>query len=243
MWRGHSTATRRASVEASDVRWRDSQAESRDRYLDKFDAAEVERYHAFVGKLDRQDEEAYLSDLQGVLEFRAGMKVLDAGAGTGALTRILARIPGLTITALEPAPAMMVKLLDTAELRDVIAVEGFCDSVDDRHHFKVAQFDAIVSRQLVNGLFDPLAAFRNWHYWLAPGGVVVVIDGLYGRSAWTGMWQEEVDVLPAAASQTTALTPYLLETAGFRVESVRCMEAVNSRPATKTPRSCMVART
>lgn len=241
-WRGRSPATRLANVETTDLSWRGSQAESRCRYLDKFDAAEVERYHAFVGRLDRQDEDAYLSDLQGVLEFRAGMRVLDAGAGTGALTRILARIPELTITALEPAPAMMVKLLDTAELRDVIAVEGFCDSIEDRRHFKAAQFDAIVSRQLVNSLFDPLTAFRNWHHWLAPGGVVVVIDGLYGRSAWTGTWRDEVDVLPVAACQTTALTPYLLETAGFRVESVRPMDAVNSRPATRTPRYCVVAR-
>jgi hypothetical protein len=99
-----------------------------------------------------------------------------------------------------------------------------------------------VSRQLVNGRFDPLTAFGNWHHWLSPGGVVVVIEGLYGRSAWTGIWQEEVDVLPLSACQGTATVPYLLEVAGFRVEAVQLMDAVNRRPCTRTPRYVVVAR-
>jgi len=224
------------------VNWRGTQAQSRNRYLAKFDAAEAERYDALVGGLDREDEDAYLSDLVQALPIPAGSVVLDAGAGTGTLTRILARMPGLSITALEPAPAMLARLLGKRELLGVATVEGFCDGSDDRRHFAEGQFDVIVSRQLVNGLFDPLVAFRNWHHWLRPGGAAVVIDGLYGRSAWSGIWQEEVDVLPLAACQSTAMVPYLMEVAGFRVEVVRCMEAVNARPATVTTRYIVVAR-
>jgi hypothetical protein len=99
-----------------------------------------------------------------------------------------------------------------------------------------------VSRQLVNGLFDPLTAFRNWHHWLSPDGAVVVIDGVYGRSSWTGIWEEDVDVLPLSACQSTALAPYLLEIAGFRIEAVRWMEAVNKLPSTRTNRYVVVAR-
>src|SRR5262249_19091622 len=139
--------------------WRGSQADSRNRYLAKFDAAEVDRYDVSVGHLSRQDEDAYLSDLGRVLEFREGMTVLDAGAGTGTLCGILARPPGLAIPAREPAPAMLTNPRSKAEPRGVVTVEGFCDSAEDRRHFNAAQFDAIVSRQLVNGLFDPLAAF------------------------------------------------------------------------------------
>ncbi len=65
--------------------WRASQADSRDRYLAKFDVAEVDRYDAAVGRLSPQDEDAYVSDLSDVVQFRAGNSVLDAGAGTGAL--------------------------------------------------------------------------------------------------------------------------------------------------------------
>ena len=226
----------------NDMRWRASQADSRDRCLAKFDVAEVERYDASVARLSRQDEDAYLSDLSDVVQFRAGTSILDAGAGTGALCGILSRLPGLAITAMEPVPAMLAKLRSKPELQRVVAVEGFCDNISDRHHFNAAQFDAIVSRQLVNGLFDPLTAFRNWHYWLSPDGAVVVIDGVYGRSSWTGIWQEEVDVLPLSACQSTALAPYLLELAGFRIEAVRWMEAVNTLPSTRTHRYVVVAR-
>jgi hypothetical protein len=93
-----------------------------------------------------------------------------------------------------------------------------------------------VSRQLANGLYDPLAAFCNWRYWLKPGGSLAVIDGLYGRTAWTGRWEEEVDVLPLSACQTAATVPYLLEVAGFRVEGVQWMQAVNARPSTRATR-------
>jgi SAM-dependent methyltransferase len=222
--------------------WRGRQGDSRDGYLAKFDVAEVDRYDASVGRLSRQDEDAYLADLSGVLQFREGTSVLDAGAGAGALCGILSRLPGLAITAMEPVPAMLAKLRSKPELQGVVTVEGFCDNIGDRRHFHAGQFDAIVSRQLVNGLFDPLTAFRNWHDWLSPDGAVVVVDGVYGRSSWTGIWEEDVDVLPLSACQSTALVPYLLEIAGFRIEAVRWMEAVNNLPSTRTKRYVVVAR-
>lgn len=225
-----------------EMNWRCSRAESRSRYLARYDAAEVDRYDASVGTLGRADEVAYVADLAPVLTPRAGAAVLDVGAGTGTMCSILARQPGLSITALEPAPAMLAKLRSKASLAGVTTVEGFCDAPEDRGHFATGQFDVIVSRQLVNGLYDPLTAFRNWRHWLAPGGAVVVIEGIYGRSAWTGIWQEEVDVLPLAACQGTAAIPYLLEAAEFRIETVRWMEAVNCLPATRTPRYVVVAR-
>lgn len=222
--------------------WRGSQADSRERYRCKYDAAEAERYHSLVGRLTREDEEAYLSDLGEAFPFRAPMDVLDAGSGTGTVCRLLSRMNGLSITALEPAPGMLAKLKSQPELSGVRAVEGFCDSIADRGHFTESEFDVIVSRQLGNGLFDPLAAFENWMHWLKPGGSVVVIDGLYDRSAWSGVWQEEVDVLPLSACRTMALVPYLLERAGFDVESVGLMEAANRLPSTMTTRYLAVAR-
>ena len=99
-----------------------------------------------------------------------------------------------------------------------------------------------MSRQLGNCLFDPLAAFENWHYWLKPTGAAILIDGLYGRSAWTGIWEEEVDALPLSACQTMATAPYLLEAAGFDVETVALMARANKRPSTMTTRYVTVAR-
>ncbi len=94
----------------------------------------------------------------------------------------------------------------------------------------------------MNGLYDPLSAFTNWHHWLKVGGAVIVLDGLYDRSAWSGTWEEEIDVLPVSACRTTALTPYLLEHAGFSVEAVTFMHQTNAMPSTRTQRYLVVAR-
>jgi len=224
------------------VTWRSTQDDSRARYVAKYDEAAAERWDAIGASLGRTDEDAYLSDLARVFQFRPGMAVLDVGAGTGALCVVLARLPGLAMTALEPAPAMLARLRRRPGLESVVAVQGFCDAPLDLQHFGAAQFDVIASRQLINGLFDPLTAFENWHHWLKPGGAVVAIDGTYGRDAWTGVWQEEIDVLPLSATQSTATVPYLLEAAGFKVEAVRWMNAVNVLSSTKTPRYVVVAR-
>jgi len=206
-----------------------------------FDEAEVERYHALTGSLAPEDEAALRADLAGVFEFRAGMDVLDAGAGTGTMCRVLAAIPGLSLTALEPAPAMLARLVADPALRDVVVVEGFCDGPEDRGRFPEGRFDVVVSRQLANGLYDPLEAFSNWRHWLRPGGAVVLIDGVYDRPDSPGPWADEVDVLPMSACRTIALAPYLLERAGLRVSAVAWMEATNARPVTRTPRYVAVA--
>ncbi|MDB5097719.1 MAG: hypothetical protein JWM80_2140 [Cyanobacteria bacterium RYN_339] len=217
------------------IAWRGSQAASRARYLAKFDAAEAALWAVAMAP---DDVAATLADLQHGFPFRPGLAVLDAGAGTGTLAGVLSHLEGLALTALEPAPAMVERVNDHPGVAPVL---GFCDSPADRGLFPAAHFDVIASRQLANGLYDPLAAFRNWHHWLKPGGAVVLIDGCYDRSSWQGKWAEEVDELPLSASQSLALTPYLLEQAGFAITSVGLMEATNARVATRTPRYLVVA--
>jgi SAM-dependent methyltransferase len=222
--------------------WREKQALWRSQYLQRFDAAEARAYDARVGELSVEDEAAYRSDIGEAIELRAGMRVLDVGAGTGAFTRLLARTSALDLTALEPAPAMLERLRTRPELSAVRIVQGFCDSLEERESFPEASFDVIASRQTINSLYDPLAAFRNWQDWLAPGGVVVAIDGTYDRAAWTGTWEHDVDTLPLSATQSTGTVAYLLEAVGFHIERVSWMNAVNRRPMTRTPRYLVVAR-
>lgn len=222
--------------------WRRTQADLRNRTLKNFDVDAADDYDVVVGRLSAEEEAAYLADLSRVISFQSGMCILDAGAGTGTLCKILSGIEGLRITALEPAPAMIERFKAKSELGSVHVVEGFCDALEDRAQFDAGQFDVVVSRQLVNGLYDPLTAFRNWHYWLAPRGAVLIVDGLYTRSAWSGAWEEEIDALPISACQTTALVPYLLEHAGFKVESVGPMSSANELPSTRTLRYMVVGR-
>ena len=222
--------------------WRISQSQARERYLAQCKAAEAAQFDALLGHVTVQVEEAYLASLMQVIAFRPGMMVLDAGAGTGAFTQMLTHFPGLLITALEPAPTMLAILRKNARLHGISMVQGFCDGPNDRDLFATECFDVILSRQLTNSLYDPLQAFRHWHYWLKPEGKVVVIDGLYQRSDWTGPWLENIDQLPLATHQSLAIVPYLLEQAQFRIETVQLMHCVNHLPSTKTPKYIVVAQ-
>ena len=224
------------------MNWNTNRNSARERYVAKYDATESAAYDAYVGNLSANDEAAYFADLTQAFAFRSGMSVLDVGAGSGTLSKILLRIAGLKITALEPASAMLALLRSKSELAAVKCVQGFCDALDDRRHFAESQFDVIASRQLVNGLFDPLVAFDNWLHWLKPGGAVIAIDGFYGRAAWTEMFEEEVDLLPMSACQSLATMPYLLEKVGFQIEAVGLMTETNKMPATRTTRYLVVAR-
>ena len=132
-------------------------------------------------------------------------------------------------------------LVARPELNSVSTVRGFCDHPDDRSHFGAETFDLIASKQLVNCLYDPLAAFRNWYYWLRAGGMVVVMDGLFDRDAWSGAWDGFVDTLPLSACRTIATVPYLLEQTGFHINYAGMMDHTNALPSTQTQRYMVVA--
>ena len=224
------------------MNWQESRAACRARYVAKYDEAESKAYDGYVGTLSDEDEIAYLTDMTRVFRFEPCMSVLDVGAGTGSLSKVLTRVPGLSMTAMEPSPSMRNLFRGKPELSKVSLIAGGCDDLEDRAILGEAKFDVIVSRQVANGLFDPLIAFQNWHHWLVPGGTVIVIDGFYGRDGWRGIWEEEVDVLPLSACQTMAMIPYLLEATGFRIDAVEMMQETNKMPATRTKRYIVVAQ-
>ncbi|MCD0462053.1 class I SAM-dependent methyltransferase [Roseiconus lacunae] len=222
--------------------FRTSQSQSRERYLAMCNAGEASKYDTWIDAMDRADHDACVADLEGYVRFSGDMAVLDVGSGTGALCLALVRVPGLDITALEPSQPMIALLRAKSELSDVTTVQGFCDHSDDASLFCSGTFNLIASRLLVNNLFDPLAAFRNWNDWLRPGGCVVIMDGLFDRCDWTGDWAEFVDELPLSACRTIATVPYLLEQVGLVVEHVGMMDHTNAMPSTRTKRYMVVAR-
>ena len=206
-----------------------------------YDDEQAAKYNTWVDALLDADHDACVADLSRCVQFSDNMSVLDAGSGTGALCLTLVRIPGLNITALEPSLPMIDLLNAKPELTRVTTVQGFCDHADDASLFSPETFHLIASRLLVNNLYDPLAAFRNWYNWLRPGGVVVVMDGLFDRRDWKGEWGRFVDTLPLSACRTTATVPYLLEQSGYFVEHVGLMDHTNSLPSTSTKRYIVVA--
>lgn len=219
--------------------WRGSQSDSRARALRQFDAAEAA---GWAKAMPPALEAAYQEDLSKAFTFAEGMEVLEVGAGGGQFTQVLAKFPGLKLTAMDPMPTMLGELQKQPQLQAVATVEGFCDAVADRPHFAEASFDLIASRQLANGLYDPLAAFQNWHHWLKPGGSVLLVDGLFDRNAWGGKWADELHVFPLSATQSMALVPYLLESVGFVVQAVARMEATQALTTNGVERYLVVAQ-
>ncbi|HZD17694.1 MAG TPA: class I SAM-dependent methyltransferase [Actinomycetota bacterium] len=105
----------------------------------------------------------------------SGATVLDAGAGTGALSLLAAEL-GYEVTALDLSPGMLAK----AELK---AKER---GLEERMRFVVGSasepppgpFDAVMERHVLWTLPDPVAALRAWR---GVAGRLVLFEGSWGR--------------------------------------------------------------
>lgn len=102
--------------------------------------------------------------------------VLDAGAGTGFLSLLLAA-QGYEVTAVDLSPGMLARLRAKAAdqgLR-IRVVEADAASPPD------GDFDAVVERHLLWTLPDPGTALAAWRE-IAPRGRLVVIEGSWGSA-------------------------------------------------------------
>ena len=84
--------------------WNERRIAARRRAVGKYDAAEAEAYGKLqgLGWLTADEENAYLADLNRVVQLAPGANVLDVGAGTGVMCSMLRRLPGIELTALRP---------------------------------------------------------------------------------------------------------------------------------------------
>jgi len=122
-----------------------------------------------------------------------GSRVLEAGCGVGAQTRVLAASsPGAQITSVD----ISKESLDAAE--QMIRDEGFRNVTFGYADimelpFDRESFDHVFVCFTLEHLTDPLAALRNLHGLLKPGGTITAIEGDHGSCFWhphTGESQE-----------------------------------------------------
>lgn len=109
----------------------------------------------------------------------APARVADLGCGTGTLAALLAH-EGYSVDGVDFSPAMVERALrKTADLADVTISHG--DAADPP--LEPGVYDAVLCRHVLWALPDPAAALRRWCELLAPGGILVLVEGNWSTGA------------------------------------------------------------
>ena len=104
-----------------------------------------------------------------------GGRVLDVGAGTGALSLLAAEL-GYVVTALDLSEGMLSKARAKAEANGV----ELTFVVGPASEPPPGPFDAIMERHVVWTMPDPVAVLRAWREVTVPGGRLVLFEGIWG---------------------------------------------------------------
>ena len=116
----------------------------------------------------------------GELAFPSGARVLDVAAGTGEVTRLLAK-GGCRVISLDSSPWMLRR----AARRGACAVLGRAEDLP----FPEASFDGLTFTYLLRYVTDPLACMRELTRVVRPGGKVGMVEFGLPRGFWNPWWR------------------------------------------------------
>ncbi|SHM11743.1 class I SAM-dependent methyltransferase [Actinacidiphila paucisporea] len=166
-------------------------------------------------------------------------RVLDIGCGNGQVTRLAARRAAWGhAVGIDLSLPILRRARATAVVEDVTNVE-FVQGDAQVHPFPDARFDVAVSRFGVMFFADPVAAFRNVHRALRPGGRLVflclqpmerneigsVLSSFTRRHTPAGTPVRPADLAGAFSLADRSEVTALLERAGFRDVAATGVEA------------------
>ena len=165
---------------------------------------------------------AYLSELQ----LPSGASVLDVGCGTGAVTRVLAALPGIgQVVGVDPSPIFLEK---ARELASALPQTSFRPGDGRAVPFPDASFDLVVFHTTLCHMPNPEKALHEAHRVLRAGGCLAVFDGDYVSTTVAidtfDPLQRAVDAMVANFVQNPWLTRrlgHILGSMGFAVTSLR----------------------
>ncbi len=196
-----------------------------------------------------EERDAWMHVLKG-LSIDENSACLEVGAGTGVLTELL----GLSLNQSGTLYAQDFSLESIELNREHLTgkteatlkyLEG---DAHDRGVFSPIEdhsLDLIVARQSVVFFEDPIQVFKLWKGLLKAGGRAVILDALWDRFIWTGEWALLVESLPLSCPGSIRSMTYLMEQAGFSIESSYFLDEVNDclgDSGARYPRFVIVAR-
>lgn len=127
---------------------------------------------------------------------RKGMRVLDVGCGTGAISAGIADMVGEagTVVGIDSSPHLIAKgREDHAQIRHLTLLEAdlFTWSPNEK-------FDLIVSARVLQWLNNPAEALLKFKSLLNPGGIVSILDYNHNLLEWTPAPPESMQQFYAA---------------------------------------------
>jgi SAM-dependent methyltransferase len=158
-------------------------------------AVSAEAYAAFMGRFSEPLAPLF-ADLAGVA---AGQRVLDVGAGPGALTAELChRLGPAAVCAVEPSQSFALAAAGR------VPGAAVSRAAAERLPFPDDVFDLAAAQLVVHFMTDPVAGLREMGRVTRPGGQVAacVWDHAGGRGPLSTFWQAALELDPAARDES-----------------------------------------
>lgn len=111
----------------------------------------------------------------------APARIADLGCGTGTLSVLLAE-EGYAVDGLDLSPEMVARARTKAAAKPDLAV-SFAVGDASEPDLPAGGFDVVLSRHVLWALPDPAAGLRRWCDLLAPGGRLLLVEGLWFNGA------------------------------------------------------------
>jgi 2-polyprenyl-3-methyl-5-hydroxy-6-metoxy-1,4-benzoquinol methylase len=190
------------------------------------------------GVLNEAQHRAWLALLREV----AGpppLKVLDVGCGTGFLALRMAEL-GHTAVGIDLAEEMLAVARRKAEGSGLAVTFRLGDAEAPPRHG--APYDVVLERHVIWTLPQPREAVRAWRELLKPGGLLILIEGIFEMSDRTVYSQLQAQ-LPLYGGRPGEELAALLEAEGFVQTAVRpLMDAVLWLETPTRPRFMVTGR-
>jgi ubiquinone/menaquinone biosynthesis C-methylase UbiE len=139
------------------------------------------------------------------------LRVLDVGCGTGFLAMRMAEL-GHTAVGIDLSEAMLAEAQRKAASSGLAVTFRLGDA--EAPPTDGAPYDVIVERHVIWTLPQPTEAIRAWHTLLKPGGVLILIEGIFEMSD-RQVYQHIEAHLPLYGGRPGEELAALLEAEGF----------------------------